>query len=81
MWDVGSRTSDNGPVLNIARLRVEFTPLLEPGGRTSVRLAPLGPSQWRHLRPGLVITMREDRSVAGTAIVLEVQRPTGTPAA
>ncbi|MEV0027279.1 hypothetical protein AB0H45_34835, partial [Streptomyces atroolivaceus] len=59
----------------IARLWVEFMPSLEPGGQASVRLAPLDPSQWQHLQPGQMITMHEDQSVAGTAVVLEVQRP------
>jgi hypothetical protein len=34
-----------------------------------------------HLQPGRLITMHEDRAVAGTAVVLEVQRPTATPTA
>ncbi|MEU0031729.1 hypothetical protein [Streptomyces sp. NPDC006335] len=79
MWNIGNRTPTGEPSLNIAVLWVEFTPLLEPGGRASVRLAPLDPSQWQHLQPGQVITMHEDRSLAGTAVVLEVQRPTATP--
>ncbi|UKY54882.1 hypothetical protein [Streptomyces inhibens] len=79
MWSIGNRTPTGEPALNIARLWVEFTPFLEPGGRASVRLAPLDPSQWQHLQPGRVITMHEDRSVAGTAVVLEVQRHAATP--
>ncbi|MFE5098033.1 hypothetical protein ACFRCI_49430 [Streptomyces sp. NPDC056638] len=51
-----------------------FMPFLEPGGQSSVRLAPLDPSQWQHLEPGQVITMHEDRSAAGTAVILEIQR-------
>jgi hypothetical protein len=74
MWSIGNLTPTGEPALDIARLWVEFTPLLEPGGRSSVRLAPLDPSQWQHLRAGQVITMHEDRSLAGTAIVLELQR-------
>ncbi|MFP3986105.1 hypothetical protein U9R90_01080 [Streptomyces sp. E11-3] len=80
MWNIGNRTATGEPALNIATLWVEFTPFLEPGGRASVRLAPLDPQQWQHLRSGQVITMHEDRSVAGTAVVLEVQRPAATPA-
>jgi hypothetical protein len=76
MWNIGDRTPTGEPALNIARLWVEFTSFLEPGGRASVRLAPLEPSQWQHLQAGQVITMHEDRSVAGTAVVLEVHRPT-----
>ncbi|WKX72535.1 hypothetical protein [Streptomyces sp. XD-27] len=75
MWSIGNRIPTGEPTLDIARLWVEFTPLLEPGGRSPVRLAPLVPSRWQHLQPGQVITMHEDRSVAGTAIVLEVHRP------
>ncbi|TQF06387.1 hypothetical protein E6W39_34465 [Kitasatospora acidiphila] len=71
MWNVGHRTPTGEPALNIARLWVEFTPFMEPGGRATVRLAPLDPAQWQHLQPGQVITMHEDRSVAGTAVVLE----------
>ncbi|MEW1721636.1 hypothetical protein [Streptomyces sp. NPDC093109] len=81
MWNIGNRTPTGEPTLNIARLWVEFTHFLEPGGRAPVRLAPLDPSHWQHLQPGQVITMYEDRSVAGTAVVLEVQRPTTTSTA
>jgi hypothetical protein len=75
MWNIANRTPTGEPTLDIAMLWVERTPFLEPGGRASVRLAPLDPQQWRRLQPGQVITMHEDRSVAGTAVVLEVQRP------
>ncbi|WP_097868145.1 hypothetical protein [Streptomyces sp. rh34] len=78
MWNIGHRTATGEPALNIARLWVEFTPFLEPGGHAAVRLAPLAPSQWQHLQPGQVITMHEDQSVAGTAVVLEIQRPPAT---
>lgn len=79
MWNIGNRTATGEPDLNIALLWVELTPFLEPGGRASVRLAPLDPSQWQHLQPNQVITMHEDRSVDDTAVVLEVHRPTATP--
>ncbi|MCT2588768.1 hypothetical protein LHJ74_02240 [Streptomyces sp. N2-109] len=75
MWNIGNRTQTGVPALDIARLWVEFTPFLKPGGQATVRLAPLDPSQWQHLQPGQVVTMHEDRSVAGTAVVLEVHRP------
>ncbi|MFF7987773.1 hypothetical protein ACFZDK_53595 [Streptomyces sp. NPDC007901] len=79
MWNIGNRTATGEPALNIASLWVEFTPSLGPGERSSVRLAPLDPSQWRHLRPGQTITMHEDQTAAGTAVVLEIQGPTATP--
>jgi hypothetical protein len=75
MWNIGNRTPSGEPDLNIARLWVEFMPFFEPGGRSPVRLAPLDPLQWQHLQPGQVITMHEDRSVAGTAVILEIHRP------
>lgn len=80
MWSIGNRTPTGEEAVNIARLWVEFTPALGPGERSSVRLAPLDPSQWRHLQPGQTITMHEDRTIGGTAVVLEVQGPTATPA-
>lgn len=75
MWNIGNRSPTGESALNIARLWVEFAPCLEPGGRATVRLAPLDPSQWQHLRPRQLITMHEDRTVAGTAVVLSIQRP------
>ncbi|MEU1418112.1 hypothetical protein [Streptomyces sp. NPDC005731] len=81
MWNIGNRTPSGEPTLNIAALWVEFTPFLGPGERSSVRLAPLDPSQWRHLQPGQVITMHEDQTVGGTAVVLEVLPPAVTPTA
>ncbi|MFD6424722.1 hypothetical protein [Streptomyces sp. NPDC060198] len=81
MWNIGNRTPTGDPVLNIARVWVERAPFLEPGGRAPVRLAPLTPDDWRHLVPGQVITMHEIRSVGGTAVVLEVQRPAPAPTA
>lgn len=47
-------------------------PVWNIGNRTPMR---------QHLEPGQVITMHEDRSVAGTAVVVEVQRPSATPTA
>ncbi|WP_017580605.1 hypothetical protein [Nocardiopsis valliformis] len=81
MWDIGNRTPAGESVLNIAQLWVEFTPSQGPGGRSTVRLAPLDPSQWQHLQPSQVITMHEDQTVGGTAAILEIQPPTTTTAA
>ncbi|MER5553495.1 hypothetical protein ABT001_17815 [Streptomyces sp. NPDC002793] len=78
MWDIGNRSPAGGPALDIARIWAEFVPSLEPGDRAPVRLAPLDPSRWQRLEPGQVITMHEDRSVGGTAVVLEVHRPRTT---
>jgi hypothetical protein len=66
---IGSLTPPGEPTLGIARLWAELTPHLEPGGRSSVRLAPIDPSQWQHLRVGQVITKREDRQFLGVRFV------------
>ncbi len=75
MWDIGHLSPTGERAVSIASLWVENTPVLEPGGRATVRLVPLTPSHWTHVRPGRRITMHEDRTVAGTAVVLEVHPP------
>jgi len=81
MWNIGHTTPAGEPSLAIAFLWLERTPFLEPGGRCRVRLVPLDPSHWWHLEPGRQITLHEDRSVAGTAAVLEVRPPAVPPRA
>lgn len=80
MRDIGKRTPTGEPALRTVGLWVEFLPFLEPGGRATVRLAPLSPPQWQHLRPGQVITVHEDRTVAETAVVLDIRRPSAPSA-
>ncbi|WP_405891712.1 hypothetical protein OG427_39285 [Streptomyces sp. NBC_00133] len=75
MWDIGNRTADGERELSIARLWVEFAEKLGPGESADVRLAPLRPERWRHLKCGDVITMHEAGPVAGTATVIEVLPP------
>ncbi|MEU9003760.1 hypothetical protein [Streptomyces sp. NPDC048551] len=75
LWDIGNRTADGRQDLNIARLWVEFAPQLGPGETADVRLAPLRPEQWQHLRPGDVITMHESGPAAGIAEIIEVLPP------
>ncbi|MFI0912764.1 hypothetical protein [Streptomyces abikoensis] len=77
VWDIGHRTSTGDTAFAIASLWVEGRDALEPGGHATIRLAPLTPSLWAHLRPGQRFTMHERRPVAGTATVLEV-RPAAT---
>ncbi|WP_420031498.1 hypothetical protein ACN2WE_00890 [Streptomyces sp. cg28] len=62
--------------MSIAALWVEDVPLLRPGGRAVVRLVPLTPAHWTRVETGQHITMHEDRTVAGTAVVLKVRLPT-----
>ncbi|WP_234482308.1 MULTISPECIES: hypothetical protein [unclassified Streptomyces] len=75
LWDIGHRTADGQQDLNIARLWVEFEPQLGPGETGDVRLAPLQPEQWQHLKPGDVITMHETQPAAGIAEIIEVLPP------
>ncbi|MGW8327454.1 hypothetical protein ACWGLE_06055 [Streptomyces sp. NPDC055897] len=75
LWDIGQRTADGQQDLNIARLWVEFEPQLGPGETADVRLAPLQPEQWQHLKPGDVITMHEAQPAAGIAEIIEVLQP------
>ncbi|MCX5398120.1 hypothetical protein [Streptomyces sp. NBC_00102] len=74
-WDIGDRSAEGRQDLNIARVWVEFAPELAPGETADVRLAPLRPERWRHLKPGDVITMHEARSAVGIAEVIEVLLP------
>jgi len=81
MWDIGHLSPTGGRAVSIAALWVENMPILEPGGRATVRLVPLTPFHWAHLQPGRQIAMHEDRTVAGTAVILEVHSPaTAMPA-
>ncbi|MDI3405171.1 hypothetical protein [Streptomyces cavernicola] len=80
MWGIGNRAPDGGPAFDVAALWVEHLPHLEPGGTATVRLAPLVPSHWRRLRPGQVITLHEDRTAGGTAVVLDVRDLRDPPA-
>ncbi|WP_225840368.1 hypothetical protein [Streptomyces sp. NK08204] len=75
MWDIGHLSPTGGRAVSIAGLWLENAPVLEPGGQATARLVPLTPSHWTHVQPGQQITMHEDRTVAGTAVILEVHRP------
>ncbi|WP_246235184.1 hypothetical protein [Streptomyces boluensis] len=79
MWDLGHRTATGEQALDIAALWVESAPELAPGDTADVRLLPLGPERWRHLRPGDTINLHETRAVAGTATVVEVMSATAKP--
>ncbi|CAL9272048.1 hypothetical protein GCM10010385_17760 [Streptomyces geysiriensis] len=75
MWDIGIPAPTGGLSVSVAALWVEDLPWLEPGGRATVRLVPLTPSHWTHVVPGRRINLHEDRTVAGTALVLETRPP------
>ncbi|MBW8792528.1 MAG: hypothetical protein JF597_02700 [Streptomyces sp.] len=75
MWDIGNLSPTGSAAVSIAGLWVEGMPILEPGGRATVRLVPLTPAHWTHVEAGQLINMHEDRTVAGTAVVLEIHPP------
>jgi hypothetical protein len=77
MWDIGHRSPDGNQAVSIGGLWVEGAPELTPGGCATVRIVPLTASHWTHVQVGQRITMHEDRTVAGTATILEVRPPTG----
>ncbi|MFE9539737.1 hypothetical protein [Streptomyces sp. NPDC006691] len=54
---------------------MEFAPQLGSGETADVRLAPLQPEQWQHLKPGDVITMHEAQPAAGIAEIIEILPP------
>lgn len=81
MWDIGNRNADGERELSIAMLWVENVREFGPGESAEVRLAPLTPERWTHLRCGDAITMYEARPVAGSGRVIEVVAPRSGPPA
>lgn len=79
MWAIGHPSPENGADLHVARIWVESAPEISPGGRGSIRLAPLTPANWGRLAPGDMITMHERPSVSGTATITEIRRPMPSP--
>ncbi|MGW6503007.1 hypothetical protein [Nonomuraea angiospora] len=78
MWDIGRRTPEGELSVSIAFLWVEGHTPLEPGECAPVRLLPLTPEHWRHLKPSDVIAMHEMRPPSGTARIIEVMPPVVT---
>lgn len=75
LWNLGFVMPEGHLDLHAARIRVEGEPRLEPGACGSIRLAPLVPDRWRHLRPGDEITMHEQAPPAGTATITQTLFP------
>ncbi|MGY4900433.1 hypothetical protein ACWEEK_33280 [Micromonospora aurantiaca (nom. illeg.)] len=71
LWDNGRRTAAGDPDLLVARIWVESAPAMPPAATGSVRLGPLSPALWKHLQPGMTITMHEGRPTVGTATIIE----------
>lgn len=75
LWNIGLVMPEGHPDLRIARIWVERAPQLDPGARGPIRLAPLSPEGWRHLKPGSQITMHEQVPPAGTATITQATFP------
>ncbi|WP_231509154.1 hypothetical protein [Streptosporangium roseum] len=75
LWDVGLRAPGGDPLFCIAGLWIEGRDPLEPGGCSSVRLAPFTFEHWRHFKPGDVVTMHEGQPPVGTARIIELISP------
>jgi hypothetical protein len=78
LWNIGLVMPEGHPDLRIARIWVERASPIEPGACGPVRLAPLSPHGWRHLKPGDRITMHEQAPPAGTATITQATFPTET---
>ena len=79
LWDIGLRDKSGRTSLAIAVLWVESAFTLAPGESAVVRLAPLTPRLWRHLRARDVITMHEGQPVVGLGSIVEMT-PASHPA-
>lgn len=68
-WDIAS--PEGG--INGAPVLIDDADQVAPGGEAVVRLLPISPELWRHVRPGMEIKMHEGPRVVGHAVVLEVR--------
>jgi hypothetical protein len=73
-WDIGA-THDGARTFNDAPVTIEDAPSISPGTEGTVRLHPLVPELWTHVRVGQAITMHEGSRVVGRGVVLEIIRP------
>lgn len=69
-WNLGKRAEDGTAELNDAPISLEDCQSLLPGHTGMVRLHPLLPDEWHHVRPGAKLDMHEGARVVGTAVVL-----------
>jgi translation elongation factor EF-Tu-like GTPase len=56
-----------------AAVRIEDQDQVAPGEEATVRLLPLYPDAWSHVRSGMEISMHEGLPVLGRALVLDVR--------
>jgi len=72
-WDIGA-TYEGARTFNDAPITIEDAPSIAPGATGTVRLHPLAPEFWTHVRVGQAITMHEGSRVVGHGVVLEIIR-------
>jgi hypothetical protein len=75
MWDLGRPRPDSPTGWQVAAIWVEHAPELQPGTTGPVRLLPGSPVEWRHLKPGDLITMHESQARVGIAMLTETTPP------
>ncbi|WP_327147380.1 hypothetical protein [Nocardia sp. NBC_01329] len=74
MWAIGRPDLARGFAdLHIALIWVESASEIQPGGQGPIRLLPLTPDNWEHLKPGDIITMHEGQPPVGTAFITEIE--------
>jgi translation elongation factor EF-Tu-like GTPase len=71
-WDTGGGVGGN-PAIAVATVTFDHPPMILPGETAIVRLLPLNPEAWSHVRVGQEIVANEGVRVVGKAIVLRVE--------
>jgi len=74
-WNVGNRADGQRPD-NDAIIVPEGASSISPGATGMVRLVPVYPNSWDHVKPGDVLQMRDGNRVIGLAAVVERVAPT-----
>jgi hypothetical protein len=77
-WDIGA-TYEGAKTFNDAPITIEYASQIAPGDDGTVRLHPLTPELWKHVRVGQAIAMHEGQRVVGRGTVLEVVPPADDP--
>jgi translation elongation factor EF-Tu-like GTPase len=71
-WDTGGGVGGN-PAIAVATVTFDHAPMILPGETAIVRLVPVQPEFWSHVRVGQEIVANEGVRVVGKAIVLRVE--------
>jgi elongation factor Tu len=73
-WDIGNRAESGERTINGAPVLLEASTSLAPGESATLRLHPVAPEFWKHVKPGLEVEMREGPRVVGRGKVLDIVR-------